>query len=319
MKPLPLGASGLSITPIVFGGWQAGREFWPQATDADSRAAIAAAFDAGITTFDTAEVYGEGHSERLLGEVLRPHRQQVVLATKASWEHLAPADLVAACEGSLRRLQTDVIDLYQIHWPAGTFDSPEVPIADTMGALLDLKAAGKIRAIGVSNFSAAELRAAMAEGPIDAIQPCWSLFWRPFEAETRALCAVAGITVLAYSPLAQGLLTGRFQPGHAFAAGDTRADNLLFQSPHVEAATQALAAMAPIAARYGRPLAHLALAWLHNQPGVAAIVGARTARQAHDNAAAADLRLDPADQAALDALGAAVYAPLADQPMMWSW
>ena len=317
MKTLPLGSSGLSITPIVFGGWQAGKDHWPGATDEDSKAAMVAAFEAGITTFDTAEVYGDGHSESLLGEALGAMRGQIQIATKVSWENLRAEALIEACDGSLQRLGTDWIDLYQIHWPAGSFDSEVVPIEETMGALLRLKEGGKIRAIGVSIFSADQLRDALACGPVDAIQPCWSLFWRPFEAGTRALCRERQITVLAYSPLAQGMLTGRFPPGASLAEGDNRLDNLLFRSPHVERAWAALEQMRALSPQ--TPLSHLALAWLHNQPGVAAIVGARTAAQARDNAAAAALQLDPNQHAALDALGAAVYAPLAEEPMMWSW
>lgn len=319
MKSIPLGESGLSVSAIAFGGWQAGREYWPGAADADSEAAVRAAVEAGITTFDTAEAYGAGHSEALLGRALRPVRREVVLATKVSWDHLDAAAVTAACESSLRRLQTDVIDLYQVHWPAGAFGSARVPIEETMGALLRLREAGKIRAIGVSNFSADELRAALACGPVDTIQPCWSLFWRAFEVETLALCQARGVTVLAYSPLAQGLLTGRFSPGHVFAEGDNRADNRLFQRPHAERAAQALDTMRPIALRHGRPLSHVALAWLHGQAGVAAIVGARTPEQARDNALAGSLTLDPDERATLDALGAAVYAPLAEAPILWTW
>lgn len=314
-----LSLSGIDLSPVIFGGWQAGRDDWPDATDADSIAAHRAAFEAGITTFDTAESYGGGHSEEILAEALGPVRDQIRVLTKVSWDHLTAPQVIAACEGSLRRLRTDRIDLYQIHWPAGSFGSPEVPIGETMGALLRLREQGKIRAIGVSNFDRAQLAAALACGPVEALQPCRSLLWRQHEDGALPLCREQGIAVLAYSPLAQGLLTGRFRQGHAFAEGDNRADNLLFQEPHLSRALSVLDRLRPIAARYGAPLSHLALAWLHNQPQTAAIVGARTPAQARDNAAAMALRLSPGELEEMGAWGMEVYAPLSAEPMMWGW
>ena len=158
MRTLTLRHSGLTLSRIIAGGWQAGRDLWVGIEDAESIAALQAAFDAGITTFDTAEDYGNGHSERILGQALGSVRDQIVIATKVSWDHLRRAQIVEACERSLRNLGTDRIDLYQVHWPAGTFDSELVPLEETMDALVTLKRQGKIRAIGVSNFSPEQLR-----------------------------------------------------------------------------------------------------------------------------------------------------------------
>lgn len=319
MKKKQLGATSLQISAVIFGGWQAGKEYWVGIDDQESIAAHRAAFDAGITTFDTAEEYGAGHSERILAEALGAHRDEIVICTKVSWANLRREKVIAACEGSLARLRTDHIDLYQIHWPAGTFGSEVVPIEETMGALADLKAEGKIRAIGVSNFSLAELAAARAAAPVDAIQPCYSLFFRHFERETLACCEEHHISVLAYSPLAQGLLTGRFGPGTTFPEGDNRRDNKLFQGETFARALDALAALRPIAERNGLTTAQLALAWLLQRPQTAVIAGARSPAQAVANAKAGDVILSAADREEIDRIGWTVARPLLDDPMMWRW
>lgn len=319
MRHKPLGTTNLQVSSIVFGGWQAGKQYWVGVDDEETVAAHRAALDAGITTFDTAEEYGEGHSERILGRALAGRRGEIVICTKVSWNNLRREKVRQACERSLRNLGTDVIDLYQIHWPAGTFGSEVVPIEETMGALLDLKAQGKIRAIGVSNFSLAQLRAASAVGRVDAIQPCYSLFFRHFERETLAHCEREKITVLAYSPLAQGLLTGRFRRGTTFPEGDNRRDNKLFQGETFERALAALDALSPIADRLGITLGQLALAWLIHRPYTAAIAGARDPAQATSNAAAGDVTLSQADWEEVDRIGWTVARPLLDDPMMWDW
>ena len=139
------------------GTWQAGKEMWAGIDDTESITAIKAAYDAGITTFDTAEVYGNGHSEKIVGNALQNVRDRVVIATKVFSNHLQYKKVINACHGSLKNLNTDYIDLYQIHWPPGSFGAKPVPLEETMGALSDLKAQGKIRAIGVSNFSRSQL------------------------------------------------------------------------------------------------------------------------------------------------------------------
>src|SRR5689334_20342012 len=144
MQHRTLGQSGISISAIVAGGWQAGKEDWVDIDDAGSIAAYRAAFEGGVTTFDTAEEYGGGHSERLLAEALGHVRDRIVIATKVSWKHLRRAQVIAACERSLAHLRTDRIDLYQVHWPSGSFGSEVVPLEETMGALALLKQQGKI-------------------------------------------------------------------------------------------------------------------------------------------------------------------------------
>jgi aryl-alcohol dehydrogenase-like predicted oxidoreductase len=162
--------------------------------------------EAGITTFDTAEAYGKGHSERILASVTSNIRDKLIYATKVFANHLKYDQVLESCHRSLKNLQTDYIDLYQIHWPSGSFGFDEVPIGETMGALNELKEQGKIRSIGVSNFSRRQLQEAAEYSRIESLQPPYSLFWRQVEKDAMSFCVENKITILAYSPMAQGLV-----------------------------------------------------------------------------------------------------------------
>lgn len=317
MRTLELQHSGLVLSRIIAGGWQAGRDLWVGIDDRETVAALEAALDAGITTFDTAEDYGAGHSERMLARALGHRRDEIVLATKVSWDHLRADQVVEACERSLRSLGTDVIDLYQIHWPAGSFGSEPVPLEESMEALVRLRQAGKIRAIGVSNFDLPQLRKACALGPVDSLQPAYSLLWRHAERELVPFCRAHGVAVLAYSPLAQGLLTGKIDPDRVMEEGDNRRDSRLFQPPLRARAHAVVEAMRPLATARGITLAQLALAWVAGQPETAAIAGARTSAQVRENAVAGDLILEPELRAKLDALTPDLAQN--DMPVMWTW
>ncbi len=319
MEKRSLGTSDIKITPILMGTWQAGKKQWVGIEDADTIKAIRAAFDAGMTTVDTAEVYGAGHSEQIVAQALSDVRDQVVYATKVFANHLKHDQVIEACERSLKNLNTDYIDLYQIHWPSGSFDSEIVPIEETMSALNQLKQQGKIRAIGVSNFSRSQLEEAASYGRIDSLQPPYSLFWRWVEQDAMPYCVQNNISILAYSPLAQGLLTGKFERGHKFAPEDNRSKNKLFQGENYQRAQQALDKLRPIAQRHQTSLANLALAWLIAQPQTNAIVGARNAEQAAANALAADIQLSADDLQEIDAIGRIVTDHLDDNPVMWNW
>ncbi len=319
MKFLPLGKSGLQISAIVMGTWQAGKQMWSGIDDAQSTRAIRAAFEAGITTFDTAEAYGRGHSERVLGAALADVRQQVVLATKVFANHLKYDQVIAACHRSLKNLNTDTIDLYQIHWPAGSFGSPSVPVEETLEAMSDLQQQGKIRAIGVSNFSRWQLEQAAGYARIDSLQPPYSLFWRHIEKDTLPYCQANDITVLAYSSMAQGLLTGKFGADPRFEKGDHRSGNRLFEPDHFQRVQLALEKLRPLADRKGVSMGQLALAWVISHPGTCAIAGARKADQAVQNAQAADVPLSADEVAALDEIGRIVTDHLDDDPVMWHW
>ena len=319
MATRKLGNTDIDLTPLIFGTWQAGKTGWVGVEDREVIEAMQAALDAGITTFDTAEVYGNGYSEELVGKALGDRRDRTCLATKVFANHLKADQVIEACEKSLQRLQTDVIDLYQIHWPSGSFKSEVVPIGETMGALNALKEQGKIRAIGVSNFSKAQIEEAMQFGRIDSLQPPYSLFWRGVETELLPYCVAENITVLAYSSLAQGLLTGKFGPDHQFPPEDIRSKNKLFQPPLYDKAQAALAQLRPIAERYHTTLGNLALAWLMAQPQTAAIVGGRNAEQAIENAQAATVALTADDLAAIDAISRQVSDHLPADPVMWNF
>lgn len=319
MEKRRLGTSEVQISPILMGTWQAGKRGWTGIEDSDSIQAIRAAVDAGITTIDTAEVYGDGHSERVVAQAVADIRERVEYATKVFANHLRYDEVIAACDRSLQNLQTDYIDLYQIHWPSGSFGSDFVPIGETMEALNTLKKQGKIRAIGVSNFSKSQLEEACQYGRIDSLQPPYSLFWRYVETDAMPYCIENNISILAYSPLAQGLLTGKFAPGHKFDAGDNRSQNKLFQGENFSRAYTAVDKLRPIAAKYNCTLAQLALAWLIAQPNTQAIAGARYAEQAISNAGAASIHLDPADLAQIDIIGRSVTDYLDTNPVMWNW
>ncbi len=188
-----------------------------------------------------------------------------------------------------------------------------------MNALNKLKEDGKIKAIGVSNFNRTQLEEAAQYGRIDSLQPPYSLFWRKIETDAVPYCVEHNISILAYSSMAQGLLTGKFSPGHQFAKEDHRSANVLFQGENFERAQNALEQLKPIAEKHSCTLAQLSLAWLIAQPQTQAIAGARTAAQAQDNAKAASVDLSPDELQVIDRIGRQVTDPLDDNPVMWNW
>ena len=319
MKTRSLGTSDIQITPILMGTWQAGKKMWSGIDDNESIEAIRAAVDAGITTIDTAEVYGEGHSEQIVAKAVSDLRDRLVYASKVFANHLKYEQVIEACDRSLKNLNTDYLDLYQIHWPSGSFGNEKVPLEETMKALNKLKEDGKIRTIGVSNFNREQLEEASQYGRIDSLQPPYSLFWRKIEKDAVPYCIENNISVLAYSSMAQGLLTGKFSPGHKFEEADHRSANVLFQGENFERAQNALQQLKPIAEKHNCSLAQLSLAWLIAQPQTNAIAGARTAEQAKDNAKAASVNLSQDELDEIDRIGRQVTDRLDDNPVMWDW
>ncbi|NEN98739.1 MAG: aldo/keto reductase [Moorea sp. SIO3I7] len=317
METRALGTSEVKITPIIMGTWQAGKSRWVGIEDAETIKGLRAGFEAGITTVDTAELYGKGHSEQIVGQALAEVRDQLVYATKVCANHLKYDQVIEACEGSLKNLKTDYIDLYQIHWPSGTLGSEVVPIEETMSALNTLKEQGKIRAIGVSNFSRSQLAEASQYGRIDSLQPPYSLFWRQVEQDAMPFCVEHNISIIGYSSLAQGLLTGKFDPEHKFEEGDHRSKNKLFNGDNYQRAQQALAQLRPIAERHQCTLAQLSLAWLMSQPQSNAIAGFRNSAQAIDNAQAVEVKLSADELQDIDQIGRLVTDHLDDNPVMW--
>jgi myo-inositol catabolism protein IolS len=298
MEYRKLGRTEITVSTVAMGCWAiAGDWVWGEQDEQASIATIRAALDVGINFFDTAEGYGDGYSEIVLGKALTGIRHKAVIASKVSPSHLAGDEVQQACERSLRRLNTDYIDLYQIHWP-----NWDIPIAETMEALEKLCQQGKVRAIGVSNFGVIDLCDLLAVGHCESNQLPYSLLGRAIEYEISPLCIENDIGILCYSPLAQGLLTGKF--ASIDDVPETRARTRHFSKDRpmtrhgedgCEAETfVAVESVRRICAEIGAPMAEVALAWLVHQPGVTSVLaGARNPDQIEQNARAADLKLAP--------------------------
>jgi len=322
MKYRKLGRTDIEVSVVAMGCWAiVGDATWGEQDAAAADAALLGAVDAGINFFDTAEMYGAGKSEEIMGRVLAPHRKDIVIASKAGSAHLAPDEIVAACERSLSRLKTDYLDLYQIHWPSRT-----IPLADTMGALERLREQGKIRAIGVSNFGPLDLDDLIAAGRADSNQLNYSLLFRAIEYEIMPKCVDNEIGILCYSPMCQGLLTGKFATADDVPEG--RARTRLFskdrpQSRHHEPGCEkemfeAIAKARTVAERVGHPMADVSLAWVLAQPGIASVLaGARSEEQVRENAKAGDLELDAQALSDLDEATAEVKRIIGSNADMW--
>jgi aryl-alcohol dehydrogenase-like predicted oxidoreductase len=300
-----LGSNGPQISVIGFGAWEAGGTHWgPNDSDEQVMEAIRAGLDAGITWIDTAEVYGEGVSETLVGRAVAGRRDDIVLATKVApgpeGTGFRPEEVHKACEGSLGRLGTDRVDLYQLHWP----DESGVPLEDTWGAMAELQDAGMVRWIGVSNFERPAIELCEAIRHVDSLQPEFSVLSRS-NAELIRWCGEHGTGVVAYGPLAFGVLTGRMSRESFRSFDDWRAEESegVFGPDAIERNLAVVEAMRPVADRLRITLAQLALAWNVHQPGVtSAIAGSRNPDHVRENAAAGDIVLDRAAVAVLDAL-----------------
>ncbi len=323
MQYRKLGQSDLEVSVYALGCWPfAGGSFWGEQDDNDSIAAVHAALDAGINFFDTAEAYEAGKSERVLGKALLGRRDQAIIATKVAPNHLAAADVVAACEQSLRYLQTDYIDLYLIHWP-----NWNVPLEETVGALERLKQDGKIRAIGVCNFGVQDLTEILQLHPIVTDQLPYSLLWRVVEREILPVCRQHDVGLMCYSPLSQGLLTGRYATAADVPEGIARTRYYNHTrsplSEHGEDGAEeevfaALKGIRRIADELGQSMAAVSLAWLRQQPGVATIlVGARNAQEVQLNLPALQVELTPDVIQALNDLTEPVKQKLGNNPDMW--
>lgn len=291
--------NGLKVSKITFGCWELGGGQWEKAPDAVNIEAIRAALELGIQSFDTAEGYGRGHSEEVLAEGLGDRRRDVVVASKVAPDHLRPDDLRRSLEASLNRLKTDYLDIYYIHWP-----NPEIPLRETMTALLRAKEEGLIRAIGASNFSRALLAEAEATGPIDVIQPEYSLLCRGIENDVVPYCVERGIGILTYSSVAKGILTGVYHDGRAtLMPDDFRAKRRLFLPAHLEAERPLVEFVMTLARQKGVGASEIALAWLLRRPGVAsAIVGTQRIGHLRENARAVAVSLTADEERELDRL-----------------
>jgi methylglyoxal reductase len=334
MKTRPLGKSGIEASVVAFGAWAIGGWTWGGADEQESIRAIHAFLDTGGSLIDTAPVYGFGRSEEVVGKAIADRRDRVVLATKCSmrWDltdeqrrrafkkfsttevtydrpgeesdesfdiyvYSGADGIREEIERSLRRLKTDVIDLYQTHW-----QDDATPIEERMGALESLKKEGKIRAIGVSNASPAQIDAYRQFGQLDSDQEKYSMLDRQVEATNLPKCAEENMAFLAYSPLAQGLLTGKIDPDRKYPDGDQRLHKERFKPDNVRKVHSMLERMQPIASRHKISFAQLTMAWTLAQRGCSHVLcGARNAQQAQDNAAAGSVELNDEELAQITA------------------
>jgi aryl-alcohol dehydrogenase-like predicted oxidoreductase len=284
METTRLGMTDLQVSPIAFGTWQLGGE-WGQFDEHDAIAAIRHARELGINLFDTAQAYGFGASERLLGralgEELNHHRDDVVIATKGGLRMTdegmvrdsSPSWLRSGVEQSLRALGVEYIDLYQVHWP-----DPDVPLAETAGALQQLVDEGKIRHVGVSNYSTTEMAAFARARPVETLQPAYHLFRPEIEADIAPYALEHDIGVLIYGPLAHGLLSGTMDEDTTFAEDDWRRQSPLFHGDAFRRNLETVRELDGFARERGRSVSQLAIAWTLANPAVdVAIVGARRA------------------------------------------
>ncbi len=299
-----LGNSDLEITALGIGAWAmggAGWKFaWGSQDDADSAAAIRAALDAGINWIDTAAVYGLGHSEEVVGRTLKDVSKKPYIFTKCErrWDEngnifpsLKADSIRQECENSLRRLQVEQIDLYQIHWP-----DPDADIEEGWTEMARLQREGKVRWIGVSNFNVAQMKRAQAIAPITSLQPPYSLLARQAEPEILPFALENDIGVIVYSPMRAGLLTGKMtkERAESLPPDDWRSRDKDFQEPKLSSNLKLVELLAAIGKMHGRTPGEVALAWtLHNPAVTAAIVGLRRADQVQGTIGALDFRLPP--------------------------
>ena len=296
MRYRTLGQTDIEVSVVALGCWAlTGSDFWGDQDDADSVAAIDAALDAGVNFLDTAEMYGDGASEELLGRTLGKRSEQLVIASKIFDEHLGADQVAPACEASLKRLKRDYLDLYQIHWP-----NPKIPVAETITAMQKLQRQGKVRAIGVSNFGVDLLDEVVAAGGCTSNQVAYNLLLRGVEFNIQPKCLAADISILSYSPLAQSLLTGKFRTASEVPDGRARSRHFSKDRPltrHGEDGCEkqtfeAIEQVRQISAAIGQPMSDVSLAWVLHRPGVTSVVaGARNADQMRANARAGELQL----------------------------
>ena len=312
-----------TVSVVALGCWAFAGDFnWGPQDDTDSIHTVHAALDHGITFFDTAEGYGDGHSEEIIGRALKGRRHEAVIATKPKPGRDTPDELRGSCEQSLRLLGTDYIDLYQQHWP-----NRDVPLDEVVGAFERLREEGKIRAFGVCNYGERDFEELVSYTTPSTNQVAYSLIWRAIEYKVQRKCVEYGTGILAYSPIAQGLLTGKYRSADEVPEGRARTKHFSAQRPetrHGEKGAEketfeAIEAVRYIAERHGVSMLDLAIGWVLAQPAVTSVLaGARRPDQIPQNAGAGD-RVLPAG--VVDELSRAtemLKGKLGDDPDPWS-
>lgn len=320
MEMRRIGDTDLVCSTLGFGTWEMSTNMYGEIDVEEAGQAVSAAIDHGITLFDTAEAYGPYHSEELLARALGPRRKDVILVTKVGFTYdennkisgrsSSHDHILERTEGCLRRLNTDCIDLLLIHWP-----DHDTPFEESIGALEKLKAAGKIRHYGVSNFTVEMMEECQRCGRLATNQVGYHLFDRRMEAHVLPYCLENRIGFMAYGTLAFGLLTGAFTPATTFVDWDWRSKGNafglpLFEREHFLKALRVTERLKELAARYDKTVAQLAIAWVLGQPAVSvALVGMRNERELKENVAAVDWRLTVEDRAEIDRIFAAEGVP----------
>ena len=312
MEYRQIGTTDLKLSAITFGAWAAGGWMWGGNERSESIAAIRAAYNEGVTSIDTAPVYGQGESEEIVGEAIKDiPRDEVQILTKYGmrwdtakgnfafksknnqgqdidiYKYAGRESIIKECEDSLRRLGIDYIDLYQIHWPDTT-----TPIQETMETVAELIKQGKVRQAGVCNYNVAQLMEARKYIKLSSNQVPYSMVKRDIEKDIVPYCLERNKSILAYSPLERGLLTGKMKPGYQFAEGDHRANLYFFKDENLRRTNAFLQKIKPLADDKGATLGQLVLRWTIAQPGITiALVGARNAAQAKENAKTINIQL----------------------------
>jgi aryl-alcohol dehydrogenase-like predicted oxidoreductase len=291
-----LGNTDLEVSRVGFGCWAIGGHGWGKVDDHVSIKAIHRALDLGINFFDTADVYGFGHSEEVLCRALGELRTKVIIATKfgVTWDaeksighDTSPGRIIKALEGSLRRLRLDCIPLWQIHWP-----DQKTPLSATMEALIRCQEEGKVRHLGCSNFSAEQICEAQEYGRLESLQASYNILDRSIEGSLLECCQRFQMGIVAYNPLAQGLLSGKFGVDVKFGGDDIRSRSKYFCDGQIKDNLRATAQLREVAKQFGKSPAQVAIRWVLDKPGVAcAIPGMKTPRQVEENVGAMDWRL----------------------------
>lgn len=311
---------GINVSKICLGTWNiTGDSTWGPQDEKDSIETIKTALDCDINFFDTAEMYGDGYSEKLLGKILSPVRGKVVIASKTVKAKYN--EVINACENSLKRLNTDYIDIYYIHWP-----NRETPFEETMEAMKKLKEDGKIRVIAVSNFGVKDLTEILKLYPVKLNQLAYNLLFRAIEYEILPFCVEKGISVACYSPLSEGLLTGKFRHPDQVPEGRARTRHFSKDRPQAvhreegveEEAFQVIEEVRKISEETGISMVKLSLSYLLSKKGVEIVVaGARREKQVRENAGASDIVLTEDIVKKLDKISEKVKEKLGKNPDMW--
>jgi methylglyoxal reductase len=316
VRYVKLGSTDMKVSVVAFGAWAAGGHWWGGNDEKDSIEAIQASIDAGVNFIDTAPAYGQGLSEEIVAKAVKGKRESVFIATKCGlrwnlkkgvyffdydpgvpiYRYLGKESLEEELDNSLKRLNTDYIDLYQTHW-----QDPTTPIGQTMEFLMEAKHKGKIRAIGVSNANLQQIKEYRANGVLDADQEKYSLIDLEVQEELLPWCEKNNVSMLAYSPAAKGLLTGKLTPQRKFSEGDLRNGDHEYSPENIfriNALTDKY--LKPVAQKHNAEIGNIAIAWLIGNPSVIALCGARNKKQALENAAAGDILIDGDDKAKVE-------------------